>query len=107
VLVEYENLRAPLDALEDRLAVPRDQCPKVQDLDGDTLLVQLAGGLVRRVDYFAPGDHGHLVSVSVDARLPERRRVAILRNLVADQSVEVLVLEEENGNWMLDRRCEQ
>src|SRR6187551_3177693 len=107
VLVEHENLRAPLDALEDRLAVPRDQRPEVEDLDGDAVLGQLGGGLVRRVDHRTPGDHRHVVALAVDSRLPERRRVAIVRHFAADPAIEVLVLEEEHGIGILDGRREQ
>jgi len=43
----------------------------------------------------------------VDARLPERNRVALLRHLGLDPAVEVLVLEVENRVRILDRRDQE
>ena len=107
VLVEDERLRAARDALEHRLAVPRDQRPEVEDLDGDPLLGELRRRVVRRVDHRAPRDHRHVVALAVDARLPERRRVPVVGHLALDPPVQVLVLEVEDRVRVLDRGREQ
>ena len=107
VLVEDEHLGAARDALEHRLAVPRDQRAQVEHLDGDAVVGELRRRLVGRVDHRAPGDHGDVVARAVDAGLAERRRVAVVRHLALDAPVEVLVLEEQDGVRVLDRGDEQ
>src|SRR5262245_8290937 len=49
VLVEDEHLRRSPHALEYALLVPRDDRPQVEHLDLEAVLLEFAGGLVRRV----------------------------------------------------------
>ena len=104
VLVEDDHLRRLLDRLEHRLAVPRDDRAQVDDLRRDAVLLgDLVRRLVGRVDHRAPRDDGDVVALAVDARLPERDRVALVRHLALDPAVQVLVLEVEDRVRVLDR----
>src|SRR5262245_23826534 len=102
VLVEDEHLRRLAGRLQHRRLVPRDERPQVEDLHRDPVAVELLGGLLGRVDHGAPRDDGQVAALAVDARLPERRRVTLVRNLALDPPVEVLVLEVEHRVGILD-----
>src|SRR5207247_6646807 len=81
VLVQHEHLRAFPDAVQDGLAVPRDQGPQVDDLDGDIVALELRRSRVGGVDHRAPDDHGHVLARAVGTRVAEWRSVAIVRGV--------------------------
>src|SRR5438552_16372700 len=93
VLVQDEHLRGLPHRFEHRLLVPWHERAQIEDLDRDSVAVELLRRLLGGVDHRAPGDHAQIAALPVDARLAEWRLVALVRYLGLDSPVEVLVLE--------------
>ena len=89
----------------ERSPCPRAARAQIDDLDRD--VAQFGRGLLCRVDHRAPGDECDVLSLPMDARLADRDRVALVGHFPFDSAIEVLVLEEEDGVRILDRRDEQ
>src|SRR5437764_6092058 len=103
VFVQDEHFRRLPHCLEHGCLVPRHDGAQVEDLDGGAVGGELLRRFVGRIDHRAPRDHRYVAAFAVDARLAERCRVALLRDLALDPPVKVLVLEVEDGARVLDR----
>ena len=91
---------------DDRLLVEREKRPWVDDLDRDAVLLRLLRRLQRLVDEPPRRDDRHVGALAMDARLPERDRLELVRHLALDR-IERAVLEEDDGVVVVDRRPEQ
>ena len=103
VFVQHQHLRGLSRRLENRRLVPRHHGAEVDDLHRYAVVVELLRRLFGGIDHRAPGDQRDVGAFAVRARLAERHRVPLLRNLTLDPPVEVLVLEVEDGVRVLDR----
>src|SRR5256885_16918834 len=86
-----------------RSLVERLQRPRVDHLDRDALALGLLGRLQRLVDEPPRRHDGHVLALTVDARLAERDRLELLRYVFLDR-VQDAVLEERHGVVVVDRR---
>src|SRR5207244_13575524 len=101
-LVDGDEAAGPFHRLVDRLLVERRRRARVDDLAGDPLGLELGRGGHGHSDHPADRDDGHVVAVADHARLAERDRVRLLRD-VALHGVERLVPEEDDGIVVADR----
>src|SRR5207302_10004038 len=95
-----------LDGRDKRFLVERLQRARIDDLDGDSFLLRLLGGREGLVDESSGRDHRHVLAFAVHARLADRDRLDLLRNVALD-AVQRPVLEEDDGVVVVDRAPQQ
>src|SRR3990172_313159 len=107
-LVQYQRAPRLLDRSQHGLGVHRIHGPKIDDLDRDTAVRQLFGGLERAMHHPAVGDDRNVVAFARHIRLADRHEeVGVLGNDLLHPAVDPLLLEEHARVVVADGRLQQ
>src|SRR5437879_2399834 len=97
VLMHDHSLARLAHRLEDGVAVEWGQRAQVDDLDADTLRLELLSRLQAVVGHQAPREAAQPGALAPQRGGPNRHQVIAVRHLLGHEPVHLLVLEEQDG----------
>ena len=96
VFVDDHRFACLADRFENRVAVERGQGAEIDDLDADTVRLELLGRLEAVVRHESPREAAQVGAFSSDYSRADGDQVVAVRHLFGDQAIRLFMLEEKH-----------